>query len=183
MVYTLYHSVYVSNFGWSTRNYGVWNLFAFGGNSSLFKCSMCITRRKIFSKKYSICLQFYILSIINYFLMHLSIFNPRLFCQRVKLYWAIIGIVSLKNAQWGYNPASLRFIRRLTPYNVSVRTWASCAVEITSGLELITSLGQLGSYIFASHLIFMCHISLESWEFALFNDMQHSNICPAVKDL
>ena len=41
---------------------------------------------------------------------------------------------------------SLRFIRRLTPYNVSVRTWASCAVELTSGLELITSFRLLRFY-------------------------------------
>ena len=43
-------------------------------------------------------------------------------------------------------PTSLRFIRRLTPYNVSVRTWASCAVELTSGLELITSFRLLRFY-------------------------------------
>ena len=41
---------------------------------------------------------------------------------------------------------SLRFIRRLTPYNVSVRTWASCAVELTSRLELITSFRLLRFY-------------------------------------
>ena len=33
--------------------------------------------------------------------------------------------------------ASLRFIRRLTRYNVSVRTWVSCAVELASRLELM----------------------------------------------
>ena len=52
---------------------------------------------------------------------------------------------------------SLRFIRRLTPYNVSVRTWASCAVELTSGHELITSFRLLRFYFspnfYVSHII------------------------------
>ena len=34
---------------------------------------------------------------------------------------------------------SLRFIRRLTPCNVSFRPWVRCAVELISGLGLITS--------------------------------------------
>ena len=46
----------------------------------------------------------------------------------------------------GISIHSLRFIRRLTPYNVSVRTWASCVVELTSGLEVITSFRLLRFY-------------------------------------
>ena len=42
---------------------------------------------------------------------------------------------------------SLRLIRRLTLYNVSVRPWVSCAVELViSGLELMTSFRLLHFY-------------------------------------
>ena len=72
------------------------------------------------------------------------------------------------------------FIRPLTPYNVSVRPWASCAVELISGLELIPF---LFSCVFISRPIFKSNISLKSRKYALFNDLPHLKICPAVKEL
>ena len=36
--------------------------------------------------------------------------------------------------------------------------------------------------IFISRPIFKSNISLESWKYALFNDMPHLKICPAVKE-
>ena len=37
--------------------------------------------------------------------------------------------------------------------------------------------------IFISRPIFKSNISLESWKYALYNDMPHLKICPAVKEL
>ena len=38
-------------------------------------------------------------------------------------------------------------------------------------------------YIFISSPIFKSNISLESWKYALFNDMPHLKICEAVKEI
>ena len=45
--------------------------------------------------------------------------------------WLVKRKAQNKQMHCRFSP-SLRFIRRLTPYNVSVRTRAACAVELTS---------------------------------------------------
>ena len=68
----------------------------------------------------------------------------------------LIYVYSIKVYK-GIFRGSLRFIRLLTLYNVSVRNWASCAVELTSGLELINSFRLLRFYfssnIYVSYII------------------------------
>ena len=62
----------------------------------------------------------------------------------------------------------------LCTYNVSVRTWASCAVELTSGLELITFF--FFSYVFISRPILsvIYHWKAENMLFSMICNTQKS---------